>query len=270
MSEPRYVLALDQGTTSCRALLFDRAGRVAGVAQEEFTQHYPRPGWVEHDADEIWRVQRRVMEAVAAPVGAQSIAAIGIANQRETTVVWDRETGYPLHPAIVWQCRRSTETCERLRADGVEPMVREKTGLLLDPYFSATKLTWLFENHPALREKATAGEALFGTVDSWLLWNLSPAGARVHATDVSNASRTLLFNLHTRDWDEDLLTLFDVPRAMLPTILPSSDVYFHTNLLGAPILVAGAAGDSRRRSSGRRALRRGWRRTRMGPVASCS
>jgi glycerol kinase len=243
MSERRYILALDQGTTSCRALLFDREGRVVGVAQEEFTQHYPRPGWVEDDAEEIGCVQRRVMEAVAEKAEPNTIAAIGIANQRETTVVWDRRTGYPLHPAIVWQCRRSTPICERLRADGAEPTVRARTGLLLDPYFSATKLTWLFENHPSLREKAAAGEALFGTIDSWLLWNLSPAGTRVHMTDVSNASRTLLYNIHTKDWDDELLALFGVPRAMLPAVVPSSDVYFHTDLLGTEIPVAGAAGD---------------------------
>ncbi len=236
-----YILALDQGTTSCRAIVFDHDGHIASVAQREFTQFYPRPGWVEHDAAEIWRVQRAVMEEAAGVVGAQAIAAIGITNQRETVVVWDRETGTPLAPAIVWQDRRTAERCGRLKADGVEPMVQEKTGLRLDPYFSATKLTWLFENVSGLREKAEAGRALFGTIDTWLLWNLTDG--RVHATDVSNASRTLLFNLHALDWDDDLLALFDVPRACLPEVRASSEVYGEAKLLGRRVPVSGMAGD---------------------------
>lgn len=236
------ILALDQGTTSCRAIVFDRAGRIVSVAQREFTQFYPRPGLVEHDADEIWRVQKAVMEEAAGVVGAEAIAAVGITNQRETVVVWDRDTGAPLAPAIVWQDRRTAEMCERLKADGVEPMVQEKTGLRLDPYFSATKLTWLFENVPGLRAKAEAGRALFGTIDAWLLWKLS--GGRVHATDVSNASRTLLFNIHALDWDDDLLALFGVPRACLPTVRSSSEVYGETDLLGRRrVPIAGMAGD---------------------------
>jgi glycerol kinase len=245
MNGKPYVLAIDQGTTSCRALAFDRQGNVAAVAQEEFTQHYPQPGWVEHDADEIWRVQVRVLRSVAGQVGgAEQIAAIGITNQRETAVVWDRETGRPLNPAIVWQCRRSTGICERLRSDGAEPTVRERTGLLLDPYFSGTKLTWLFENEPDMRRRAEAGNVLFGTIDTWLLWNLS--GGRVHATDPSNASRTLLYNIHTRAWDDDMLSLLGgVPRAMLPDVRPSSGVFCETDILGpgTSVPVAGIAGD---------------------------
>ncbi|MBC8103406.1 MAG: glycerol kinase GlpK [Cytophagales bacterium] len=238
------VIALDQGTTSCRALAVDHRGRVAALAQEEFTPFYPRPGWVEQDAAEIWTVQNRVLQKVARQVGgAASVAAIGITNQRETMVVWDRATGQPLHPAIVWQCRRSAGICERLKASGAEPMVRQKTGLLLDPYFSATKLTWLFEAFPDLRAKAENGEMLFGTVDSWLLWNLS--GGKRHLTDPSNASRTLLYNLHTGDWDDDLLALFGVPRALLPEIVPSSGRCFDTALDGGGgmVAVAGVAGD---------------------------
>ncbi len=225
----------------------DRQGRIAATAQRELTQFYPKPGWVEHDAKEIWTVQRAVLEEAMAEVGgARSIAAIGITNQRETMVVWDRQTGVPVHPAIVWQCRRSTEICERFKAAGQETMVREKTGLLLDPYFSATKITWLFENHPDLKGRAQAGEILFGTIDSWLMWHLSGgtsgAGAQ-HLTDITNASRTLLFNIHTKEWDEELLTLFGVPRAMLPTVVPSSERYFDAKLAGVSLPVAGAAGD---------------------------
>ena len=242
-----FILALDQGTTGCRALAIDHSGQVAATSQREFTQFYPRPGWVEHDASEIWAVQRAVMEDTVAKVGgAKRIAAVGITNQRETTVVWDRVTGQPLCPAVVWQCRRSTALCERLKDAGAETMVRARTGLLLDPYFSGTKLTWLFENDPALKSKAERGDALFGTVDSWLLWNLSggTAGANArHLTDSTNASRTLLFNIHTGDWDDDLLALFGVPRALLPTVVPSSQRYFNTVIDGVEIPVAGVAGD---------------------------
>ena len=259
----RYVLGLDQGTTSCRALLFDRAGRVARVAQEEFTQFYPRPGWVEQDAGEIWAVQERVMRQVVEAAGPAAIAAVGIANQRETTVVWDRATGAPIHPAIVWHCRRSTEICERLRGAGAEPRVRQKTGLLLDPYFSGTKLTWLFENDPGLRRRAESGEVLFGTIDTWLLWKLT--GVRVHATDVSNASRTLLFDIHARDWDDELLDLLGVPRAVLPQVRSSSEVYGHTGLLGgAPIPVAGMAGDQQAALFGQTCFRPGTAKNTYG------
>lgn len=240
-----YVLALDQGTTSSRAIVFDREGRVCGVAQQEFHQHYPQPGWVEHDAHEIWSTQldcarRALRDAGVAP---REVAAIGVTNQRETTIVWDRATGLPIAPAIVWQDRRTAEHCVRLREDGAEPDVRARTGLLLDPYFSGTKIAWLLDHVPGARVRAERGELAFGTVDTWLIWNLT--GGQVHVTDVSNASRSLLFNLHTLDWDETLLALFGVPRSVLPGVSASSEVVGHTDpaLLGASIAIAGNAGD---------------------------
>lgn len=239
----RYVLALDEGTTSCRAILFDRDGGMKRVAQREFRQYFPQPGWVEHDAGEIWDAQLQVMREAAEGIDPRDIAAIGITNQRETTVVWDRNTGKPLHPAIVWQCRRTSALCEELRREGWDRTIREKTGLVTDPYFSGTKLKWMLDNVPGLREKAEAGEALFGTIDSWLIWNLT--GGRVHATDISNASRTMLFNIHTLRWDADILRKFGIPEAMLPAVRPSSYVYGETTLLGgsAGVPVASAAGD---------------------------
>ncbi|PYI50696.1 glycerol kinase GlpK [Paenibacillus flagellatus] len=239
----RYVMALDQGTTSCRAILFDRGGRSVRTAQREFRQWFPQAGWVEHDAEEIWSVQLQVMREAAEGVDPADIAAIGLTNQRETTVVWDRATGKPLHRAIVWQCRRTTETCEELRRDGWEPVIRSKTGLVTDPYFSGTKLKWILDHVPGVREKAEAGEALFGTIDTWLIWNLT--GGAAHVTDASNASRTMLFNIHTLQWDADILARFGIPPAMLPEVKPSSHVYGETSLLGggAGIPVAGAAGD---------------------------
>lgn len=231
------ILALDSGTTSCRTLVFDTEGQCVALAQEAFPQHYPQPGWVEHDPEEIWRAQKATLDAVIAQVGRAAIQAIGITNQRETVVVWDRATGAPLAPAIVWQCRRTSETCQALRERGVEPLVRAKTGLLLDPYFSATKIAWLLEHTPGLRAKAERGEVCFGTVDTWLLWKLT-SGA-VFATDPSNASRTLLYNLHTNTWDDELLALFGIPRAALPTIQPSGSVFGTWE--GIPI--AGILGD---------------------------
>lgn len=241
----RYVMALDQGTTSCRAILFDRGGEMKRIAQKEFRQWFPQAGWVEHDAEEIWNVQLKVMREAAAGIDPSDIAAIGITNQRETTVVWDRATGKPLHRAIVWQCRRTSGTCDELRAEGWDRMIREKTGLVTDPYFSGTKLKWILDHVPGVREKAEAGEALFGTIDTWLIWNLTEG--RAHVTDVSNASRTMLFNIHTLEWDRDILERFGIPAAMLPEVKPSSFVYGDTSLLGgsagAGIPVAGAAGD---------------------------
>jgi glycerol kinase len=240
-----YVLALDQGTTSSRAILFDHSGKLVSGAQQEFPQLYPQPGWVEHDPEEIWQTQadmaRQVLEK--AEVGAAQVAAIGITNQRETTVVWDRETGKPLYNAIVWQCRRTAPMCDQLRADGWADPIREKTGLVVDAYFSGTKLAWLLDQVPGLREQAKRGEALFGTVDSFLAWRLS--GGQLHVTDVTNASRTMLFNIHTLDWDDEILDKLRVPRAMLPQVRPSSQVYGHTepSLLGAQVPIAGAAGD---------------------------
>ncbi|MDF3057094.1 MAG: glycerol kinase [Rariglobus sp.] len=245
MRPPRHILALDQGTTSSRAIVFNHAGEIVSVAQKEFAQHYPRPGWVEHDPLEIWSSQNSTAaEALArANLSADAIAAVGITNQRETTVVWDRETGLPVCNAIVWQDRRTAAYCAQLKRDGVEPMVSEKTGLRLDPYFSATKLRWILENIPGARARAEAGGLLFGTVDTWLLWQLT--GRQVHATDLTNASRTLLCNLHTGAWDEDLLALFDIPRAVLPEIRSCSEIYGqvdrHLYPAGAPI--AGIAGD---------------------------
>lgn len=237
----KYVLSLDQGTTSCRAIVFDREGTVVHVAQQEFTQFFPQAGWVEHDAEEIWTVQLKVMREAAAAVAAEHIAAIGITNQRETTVVWDRATGKPLHPAIVWQCRRTSDICASLKDEGWERIVREKTGLVLDPYFSGTKLKWILDRHPDIRRKAERGEALFGTIDSWLIWNLT--GGKVHVTDYSNASRTMLFNIHTLDWDDEILRKLSVPRAMLPEVRPSSEIYGETDVLGVRIPISGAAGD---------------------------
>jgi glycerol kinase len=241
----RFVLALDQGTTSSRAILFDRAGLPVASAQQEFRQFFPQPGWVEHDPQEIWSSQLACAQRALAQAGAAAadVAAIGIANQRETTVLWERTTGRPLAPAIVWQDRRTADACARLRAEGAEPMVADKTGLLLDPYFSGTKLAWLLDRVPGARAAAERGELAFGTIDTWLLWNLT--GGAVHATDPGNASRTLLFNLRTLDWDDELLRLHDVPRAVLPAIVPSSGVVGHTRaeLLGRAIPVAGLAGD---------------------------
>jgi glycerol kinase len=240
-----YVLALDQGTTSSRAIVFDHAGQIVSAAQEEFTQIYPQPGWVEHDPEEIWQTQldtaRRALEK--AGIQAVDVAAVGITNQRETTVVWDRETGQPLHNAIVWQCRRTAPMCDQLRASGWASPIQAKTGLVIDAYFSATKLSWLLDQVPGLREKAGKGQALFGTVDSYLIWRLS--GGALHVTDVSNAARTMLYNIHTLDWDDEILAELRIPRAMLPQVRPSSAIYGQCDgaLLGAEIPLAGAAGD---------------------------
>jgi glycerol kinase len=239
----KYILALDQGTTSSRAILFDAAGNVVAAAQKEFRQIFPKPGWVEHDAWDIWSTQlQTAREAIAkAGLAAADIAAIGVTNQRETTVLWDRKTGAPVHHAIVWQDRRTAAACDRLRAKGLAPMIRRKTGLVVDAYFSGTKLEWMLRHVPGARARARAGELAFGTVDSWLVWNLT--GGRVHVTDPSNASRTMLFNLNRGDWDDDLLELFDVAREVLPAVRSSSEVHGETTLFGAAIPIAGIAGD---------------------------
>ena len=240
-----FVLALDQGTTSSRAIVFDESGAARGVAQSEFRQIFPQPGWVEHDPVEIWRSQLEVArEAIAnARIAAREIAAVGIANQRETTLLWDRETGVPVANAIVWQDRRTVDECGRLKAAGHEPRVAAKTGLVIDPYFSATKLAWLLDRVPGARARAERGELAFGTVDTWLTWQL--AAARLHVTDPSNASRTLLFDISRGAWDDELLALFRVPRSVLPEVRPSSGVVAETDasLLGAAIPIAGMAGD---------------------------
>lgn len=226
------LLALDQGTSSSRALVFDRSGRLLAVAQRELTQHFPQPGWVEHDAEQIWADQIACAREAVAKAGIK-VAAIGITNQRETVVLWDRKTGQPLHKALVWQDRRTAAFCESLKQQGLEPRVRELTGLVLDPYFSATKLRWLLDNVAGARERAERGELAFGTVDSWLLWQLT--GGKVHATDASNASRTLLFDIHRGDWSDELLGLFGIPRALLPEVRPSAGVYGMAEEFGVPI-----------------------------------
>ena len=238
-----FVLALDQGTTSSRAIVFDRAGAIRAVAQQEFAQIYPQPGWVEHDATEIWATQYGVMAEVLAKarLAATDIAAIGITNQRETTVLWERKTGRPVANAIVWQDRRTAGLCDALRAAGHAELIQRKTGLVLDAYFSGTKLKWLLDNVPGARERARRGELAFGTIDSWLVWNLT-SGAR-HVTDPSNASRTLLFDIHRGDWDDELLALLDVPRSVLPEIVPSSGICAQAELRGATVPIAGIAGD---------------------------
>ena len=240
-----HILALDQGTTSSRAILFDHAGRIEAVAQREFRQIFPQPGWVEHDPVEIWSTQAGVATEVLTRAGirARDVAAIGITNQRETTVVWDRKTGQPIHNAIVWQDRRTAGLCDQIRADGKADVFQQKTGLVVDAYFSGTKVKWILDNVDGARQRAEARELAFGTIDSWLVWNLT--GGRRHLTDVTNASRTLLYNIHACDWDDELLGLLDVPRAMLPEVRSSSEVYAETadDLLSTQIPIAGIAGD---------------------------
>lgn len=262
----RYILALDQGTTSSRAILFDREQTLVQVAQREFTQHYPKPGWVEHDAEEILSIQLQVAREALEKAGAAAgdIAAIGITNQRETVVVWDKKTGAPICPAIVWQCRRTAEYCDLLRAKGLEPLFREKTGLLLDAYFSGTKLHWVLENVPGARARAEAGELLFGTIDTWLIWKLT--GGRVFVTDITNASRTMLCNLETCRWDDELLDIFGIPASMLPEIVPSSCVVGEAlpEMLGAAIPVAGIAGDQQAATFGQTCFEAGCAKNTYG------
>ncbi len=245
MAKETFVLAIDQGTTSSRAMLFDRDGRIRGVAQQEFPQYYPQPGWVEHDAGEIWDSVLQVIRAVLSEAGvpASHIAAIGITNQRETTVVWDRHTGEPIYRAIVWQSRQTADICEAIKQAGLETTLRAKTGLVVDAYFSASKIQWLLDHVPGARQKAENGDLLFGTIDTWLVWKLS--GGRAHVTDYSNASRTLLYNIHELRWDRELLRIFKVPASMLPDVCASSGVVAETDpaLFGAAIPIAGIAGD---------------------------
>jgi glycerol kinase len=238
-----YILAIDQGTTSTRAILFDKAGTIRYIAQKEFTQHFPQPGWVEHDADEIWASVGSVIGEILSKVPAADIEAVGITNQRETAVVWDKTTGQPVYRAIVWQSRQTVDICEDLKARGYENTFRRKTGLLVDAYFSGTKVKWILDHVPGAKEKARRGDLLFGTVDTWLVWKLT--GGAIHVTDYTNASRTLLYNIFERKWDDELLDILDVPRAMLPEVKASSEVYGHTAGLfgGRRIPVAGIAGD---------------------------
>lgn len=244
-SMQRYVMALDQGTTSSRCILFDKAGNICSMAQKEFTQIYPKPGWVEHNPKEIWSTQLAVATECMAMIGAgaEQVAAIGITNQRETTILWDRKTGEPVYNAIVWQCRRTSDMIEALKEDGFERKIREKTGLIPDAYFSATKIAWILQNVPGARERAEKGELLFGTVDTWLIWNLTKGA--VHGTDYTNASRTMLYDIHRLCWDEEILERFRIPAGILPEVHPSSHVFGHTasSILGGEIPITGAAGD---------------------------
>ncbi|TXH46178.1 MAG: glycerol kinase, partial [Burkholderiaceae bacterium] len=262
----KYLLALDQGTSSSRSIVFDAQGRIVAMAQREFRQIYPQPGWVEHDPKEIWATQlATAQEALAkARLKAGDIASIGITNQRETTVVWNRRTGEPVYNAIVWQDRRAEPTCAALRARGLEESFKRKTGLIVDAYFSGTKLKWILDNVAGARAAAEAGELAFGTVDSWLMWQLT--GGAVHATDVSNASRTLMLNVHTNTWDEELLKLLDVPVAVLPAVFPSSHVYGHTkaDLLGASLPIGGVAGDQQSALFGQACFRSGLAKNTYG------
>jgi len=266
MSTPTHLLALDQGTSSSRSIVFDRAGSIVAMAQREFRQIYPQPGWVEHDPMEIWATQLATAKEALAKAGlaARDIASIGITNQRETTVVWNRRTGQPLYNAIVWQDRRAEPTCAALRERGLEPTFRAKTGLIIDAYFSGTKLKWILDHVDGARAAAARGELAFGTVDSWLMWHLT--GGAVHATDVSNASRTLLLNVRRNDWDDELLQLLDVPREVLPQVHASSHVYGHTKaeLLGASLPIGGVAGDQQSALFGQACFRAGLAKNTYG------
>jgi len=261
-----YILALDQGTTSSRAILFDHAGQIRGVAQKEFRQIFSSGGRVEHDAEEIWQSQISVAGEVLSRAGlsAKDVAAIGITNQRETTVIWDRKTGRPIYNAIVWQDRRTASFCDQLKREGHLESVRSKTGLVIDAYFSGSKVRWLLDNVPGAREKAQAGELAFGTIDSWLLWKLT--GGRAHVTDATNASRTMLYNIHANRWDDDLLQLFDVPRAILPEVRSCCEVYGQTSadLFGAPVPIAGIGGDQQAALFGQTCFTRGLAKNTYG------
>jgi glycerol kinase len=265
--ETMYMMALDQGTTSSRAIIFDRQGHIVHTAQQEFRQHFPKPGWVEHDALEIWTSISSVMEAVLSGSGikARQIAGIGITNQRETTVVWDRNTGVPIYNAIVWQSRQTTEICEDLKQQGLEPLFSEKTGLRIDAYFSGTKVKWILEHVEGAREQAEQGNLLFGTIDSWLIWKLT--GGAAHVTDYSNASRTLMYNIHELAWDKELLQHLDVPACMLPEVRSSSEIYGYTDealLDGAVIPISGAAGDQQAALFGQACFEKGMAKNTYG------
>ncbi len=266
-----YILALDQGTTSSRAIIFDRAGGVVSMAQKEFRQHYPQPGWVEHDPEEIWKTQHDVaIDALfKARVSAKQLAAIGITNQRETTVVWERKTGKALGPAIVWQDRRTAARCAQMKAEGREAAIRAKTGLVLDAYFSATKIAWILDQTQDLRARADAGELAFGTIDSWLVWKLTGGAEHrgaLHVTDVSNASRTLLYNIHNGDWDDTLCLAFNVPPTLLPRLVKSSEIVgnTHAEIFGAEVPIAGIAGDQQAALFGQGAVRPGLAKNTYG------
>lgn len=260
MNEQQYIMAIDEGTTSARAIIFDHDGNKVGMSQKEFPQYFPQPGWVEHDAMEIWDSVQAVISDVMikTQIKPYKIAAIGITNQRETTVIWDKNTGKPIYHAVVWQSKQTSALAEQLIKDGYKEMIHAKTGLVIDSYFAATKIKWILDRVPGAREKAARGDLLFGTIDTWLLWNLS--GRRVHATDVSNASRTMLFNIHDLEWDQDILDLLDIPRAMLPEVKPSSAVFGYTgdyHFYGVQIPIAGIAGDQQAALFGQAAYEKG-------------
>jgi glycerol kinase len=259
MNNKKVIIALDQGTTSSRAIVFDHNANIITTSQREFTQIYPQPGWVEHDPMEIWATQRSSLtEALAqADIGSDQVSAIGITNQRETTIVWDKNSGQPIYNAIVWQCRRTADYCDKLKANGHEQMIQDKTGLVMDAYFSASKVAWILDNVEGAREKADNDELLFGTVDTWLVWKLTHG--KSHVTDVSNASRTMLFNIHTLEWDEELLELFDIPRTMLPNVKSSSEIYGHTQIGGGnhAIAISGIAGDQQAALFGQQCVKKG-------------
>jgi len=265
MSQPTHILAIDQGTTSSRAIVFDAAGQIAAAAQQEFAQHFPRSGWVEHDPVEIWQSQLNVITRAMdqANLTPADLAGLGITNQRETTVIWDRRTGEPIHHAIVWQDRRTAPIIDRLKADGCESAIRQKTGLVLDPYFSGTKAAWLLDYVEDARDRAAAGELAFGTIDSWLIYQLT--GGKLHLTDATNASRTMLLNIHTAEWDDELLAMLNVPRAILPEVQPSSHVIGNTTIDELPgVPIAGVAGDQQAALFGQMCLQRGMVKTTYG------
>lgn len=270
MSDQQYVMAIDEGTTSTRAIIFNHDGQEVAIAQREFPQYFPHPGWVEHNALEIWDAVQQVISEVMikANIEPYKIASIGITNQRETTVVWDKHTGKPIHNAVVWQSKQTAPIAEKLTADGYTDMIHSKTGLVIDSYFSATKIKWLLDNVSGAREKAQNGDLLFGTIDTWLLWNLT--GRRVHATDVTNASRTMLFNIHDLDWDQDILNLLDIPRQMLPEVKPSAHVFGYTgdyHFYGVQIPIAGIAGDQQAALFGQAAFDEGMVKNTYGTGA---
>ncbi len=267
MEKEKYILAIDQGTTSSRAIIFNKQGEIISSAQKEFTQYFPKSGWVEHDANEIWvSVVAVYVEAMAkASLKADRIAAIGITNQRETTVVWDRETGVPIYHAICWQSRQTADICDKLRKDGYEELIKDKTGLLIDPYFSGTKVKWILDNVEGAREKAEAGKLMFGTIDSWLIYKLS--GEKVHVTDYSNASRTMLYNIYDLKWDEELLQILDIPASMLPEVKPSSCVYAHTakyHFYNQEVPISGVAGDQQAALFGQMCFKEGMAKNTYG------
>ena len=255
--EKKYILALDQGTTSSRAIIFDKDQKIVAMAQKEFTQHYPKEGWVEHDAVEIYSSQYGVMiEAIVkSGINVEEIAGIGITNQRETTVLWEKDTGRPVYNAIVWQCRRTADICDGLVARGLDKYIKESTGLVVDAYFSGTKIKWILDNVEGVREKAEKGEILFGTVDSWLVYKLT--GGKVHVTDYTNASRTMLFNIHTLEWDKKLLEELDIPESILPQVLPSSHIYGYADIMGVQVPISGIAGDQQAALFGQRCFNKG-------------